>query len=264
MGGAPALFAHREKAAEVYRVASQGLFWQGEVEWLAKDGSHVPVFLRGGPVKNEAGESAGYLGIGSDLRRYRKMSKDIAESELLLKQLISFIPDALLAIDSAGRVIAWNRAIEEMTGVAAEEMLGKGDYEYALPFYGERRPLLVDLALSRKIPAEIEKKYTIISKTENWTVVAETALQMPKGQEMYLWGKASPLLDTEGNVIGAVETIRDITDKKKAEKNTARGLPSADFSSGRDCPSALICHRKARPLHRRPPAAGVTHCLRDC
>ena len=56
-------------------------------------------------------------------------------------------------IDGEGHVIAWNRAIEEMTGITAEEMLGKGDYEYAIPFYGERRPFLVDLVFNlRKRP----------------------------------------------------------------------------------------------------------------
>jgi len=35
--------------------------------------------------------------------------------------------------------------MEEMTGIKAEEMIGKGNYEYAIPFYQTRRPLLVDL-----------------------------------------------------------------------------------------------------------------------
>ena len=46
-----------------------------------------------------------------------------------------------MVIDREGKVIAWNKAIEDMTGVRAEEMLGKGNYEYAIPFYGERRPM---------------------------------------------------------------------------------------------------------------------------
>ena len=52
------------------------------------------------------------------------------ESAQRSSQIIDFLPDATFAIDTAGKVIAWNRAIEEMTGVSAEEMLGKGDYEY--------------------------------------------------------------------------------------------------------------------------------------
>ena len=41
---------------------------------------------------------------------------------------------------ATGRVIAWNKSMETMTGIPAKDMLGKGNYEYALPFYGERRP----------------------------------------------------------------------------------------------------------------------------
>ena len=51
-------------------------------------------------------------------------------------EIIDFLPDATFVIDIEGRVIAWNHAMEELTGVSAESMLGKGDYEYSLPFYG--------------------------------------------------------------------------------------------------------------------------------
>ena len=63
------------------------------------------------------------------------------------------LPDATFAIDREGKVIAWNRAIEELTGVKAMEILGKGNYEYALPFYQDRRPMLIDLVAAddRKI-----------------------------------------------------------------------------------------------------------------
>ena len=44
---------------------------------------------------------------------------------------------------SEGKVVTWNRAMEQLTGIAAADMVGKGSYEYALPFYGERRPILI-------------------------------------------------------------------------------------------------------------------------
>lgn len=50
-------------------------------------------------------------------------------------EIIDFLPDATFAIDLDGVVIAWNRAIEEMTGVAAAAVLGKGDCECSLPFW---------------------------------------------------------------------------------------------------------------------------------
>ena len=62
-----------------------------------------------------------------------------------LARVINFLPDPTFVIDRHGRVIAWNRAIEALTGVKADSMLGKGKYEYAVPFYGERRPVMIDL-----------------------------------------------------------------------------------------------------------------------
>ena len=119
-----------------------------------------------------------------------------------------------MVIDLDGKVIAWNRAIEEMTGIRAEDILGKGDYEYAIPFYGERRPVLIDLV--GKWDKEIEKKYRYVKK-EGESLVSETydPIVKPGG---FLWNKASSLYDRDGNEIGAIESIRDITDMKVAEE----------------------------------------------
>ena len=69
----------------------------------------------------------------------------LRESERRLGEIIDFLPDPTFAIDTTGNVIAWNRAIEAMTGSSKDEMLGKGNYAYSLLIYGERRPVLIDL-----------------------------------------------------------------------------------------------------------------------
>jgi len=104
--------------------------------------------------------------------------------------------------------------MEEMTGVKAEEMMGKGDYEYGIPFYGARRPILIDWIFASD--EELEKKYTIIRR-EGDLIVAEVDLVLPDGRNVTLWGKATPLYDDKGNKAGAIESIRDVTDRKQAE-----------------------------------------------
>jgi len=241
-GGVPALYADRKKASEIFHATCRGFFWQGEVDWVSKDGQIIPVLLRGGPVKDEKGQRVGYLCISADLRKHRELAAEVAEREQRLQQIINFVPDALLAVDTSGRVIAWNKAIEEMTGVPAEEMLGKGDYEYALPFYGTRRPLLVDLALAGQPVSEAKSWYLPLNQKNNGTVTAETQLARPGGRPCHLWGKASRLYDTKGNVIGAVETIRDVTAWKRAEeelKNAYRHLAAALEGTVRSLSSAI-------------------------
>lgn len=145
----------------------------------------------------------------------RKMAEDaLRESEKRLREIIDFLPDATLIIDRNGIVIAWNKAHEEITGIKAESILGKGNYEYSLAFYEYRRPILIDLV--SKSDEELEKKYSYIKKDGN-ALTAENKMRF-RGRDIYLWSKAVPLYDSKGNIIGAIETTRDITEQKKAEE----------------------------------------------
>ncbi len=133
-----------------------------------------------------------------------------------LDQIIDFLPDAMFAIDLAGRVIAWNRAIAELTGVPSEKMVGKGDYAYSLPFWGLRRPVLVDLALSWD-PATAESFYPGL--TRRGDVLVATVKDPPCVPESALfWNSARKLYNSSGACIGAIEVIRDISELFKYEQ----------------------------------------------
>jgi PAS domain S-box-containing protein len=152
------------------------------------------------------------------------------ESEKRLLDIINFLPDATFAIDRSGTVIAWNRAMEEMTGRSMAEMMGKGDFEYAIPFYGTRRPVLIDLVFSPE--DEIKQKYSFV-RADKVGLTAETTNAIARGESCVLWGRAAPLMNSDGVIIGAIESIRDITDSKKAEETLARSKDYLDqiFSS---------------------------------
>ncbi|MEI6315427.1 MAG: PAS domain S-box protein, partial [Syntrophus sp. (in: bacteria)] len=112
-----------------------------------KDGSKFWVSINVHTVK-DAEDCILYLeGTNEDITDHKHAEEALISSEQRLADIIEFLPDATLVIDRDGKVLAWNQAIEIMTGVKAKDMLGKGDHEYALPFYGERRPILIDLAL---------------------------------------------------------------------------------------------------------------------
>ena len=103
----------------------------------------------------------------------KRAESSLKDSERRLSDIIDFLPDATFAIDRSGHVIAWNRTIEEMTGVPSGEMFGKGEHEYAIPFYGNRRPILIDLIFEAE--DTITKNYAHIIH-EKGTLIADTSL----------------------------------------------------------------------------------------
>jgi PAS domain S-box-containing protein len=146
----------------------------------------------------------------------KRANEALRKAHQQLQDIIDFLPDATFVIDRQKRVIAWNRAIEEMTGVKQQEIIGKGDYMYAVPFYGEKRPIIIDLVMGCE--DETERKYDFVERKEK-TVYGEVLVPKAyRGKGAYLWGTASPLFDHDGNIIGAIQSIRDISDRKRAEE----------------------------------------------
>ncbi len=130
--------------------------------------------------------------------------------------IIEFLPDATFVIDSKGCIVAWNKAMAQLTGKSCDEMLGQGDRAYAIPFHGERVPLLIDHFSDADV-TDYARHYQFIEMVgENLT--GETFVPfMNGGRGAYLWCTASPLYDAEGNIVGAIESLRDVTYRKASE-----------------------------------------------
>ncbi len=157
-----------------------------------------------------------YLMAQKDILIRKETEDALKESERRLAQIIEFLPDATMVIDVQGKLIAWNQAIENLTGIEASSMLGKGDYEYALPFYGQRRPVMLDLVIQDD--QEVSSEY-VYFRREGDKLVSETYLPDFCGRgPTWLWNIAARLYDEYGRVVGAIEVIRDITERKRAEE----------------------------------------------
>jgi PAS domain S-box-containing protein len=156
-----------------------------------------------------------------DITERKRAEEQIRESQQLFSDIISFLPDPTFVIDKDGRVLAWNRALELLSGVSADDIIGKGDHEYSIWLYGKRRPILIDMVLH---PDEDSGRlgYTDIHWVRR-TVTAQTETTRPGVEhKIVLSLVASPLIDPQGKVAGAIESMRDITRIKETEAELAR------------------------------------------
>jgi PAS domain S-box-containing protein len=204
-----------KQRTEVLAIArEQGFVDEAEVQFKRKDGTVYDVLVSLRPVRIK-GKSCWHAMI-QDVTDRQQAERALRDSEQRMAQIINFLPDATLAVDLDGRVIAWNGAIEELTGVKAKEMLGKGNCEYSLPFYHTRRPILIDLVF--RPDEKIEKSYFVLCKEKDRLIGETNTLVSVNNRKLWLWGIASPIYDQSGNMVGAIESIRDITKQKEAEQ----------------------------------------------
>ena len=182
----------------------------------------------------------------------------VQESQRRTADIIDFLPDPTMVIDQNGKVIAWNQAIEEMTGIRAADMLGKENYEYALPFYGERRPILIDLVL---LPdEEIRARYASMQKRGS-ILMGEVWAPQLRGAAAYLFATASKLCDSRGETVGAIEIIRDITDRKRAEEELSQAKATAEAATqAKSTFLATMSHEIRTPMNA---VIGMTSLLLD-
>jgi len=186
------------------------------------------IFLRNGntldrytvPLLDADGRYYGRLWSFRDITERKAAEEEAKNAYQQLQDIVEFLPDATFVVDKDKQVIAWNRAIEIMTGLKKDEVIGKGDYVYSIPFYGEKRPILIDL-IDEDLDV-ISRNYNAI-KIEGKTLFAETFVpSFQNGGSRYFWGTATPLFDKQGNQVGGIESIRDITEYRQAEHENIR------------------------------------------
>jgi PAS domain S-box-containing protein len=218
MLGRPLRFFMGTQSADIVmplvELCKQGVVEEHDFEFTRKDGESIHAHIAVCPIIDN-GDYTGALAVVVDITKRKGAEEALMESQQRLADIIDFLPDPTFVIDTQGNVIAWNRAIVEMMGISKEEMLGKGGYEYAVPFHGARRPILIDLVLDPS--PEIEAKYLTIER-KGGVLAGLSYIPDIKGREAYFSETAGALYDSRGNVVGAIESVRDVTRQRYAEE----------------------------------------------
>jgi CheY-like chemotaxis protein len=145
----------------------------------------------------------------------RNLGRGPGTTQKILSDALNFFHQAAFVIDREGKVMVWNKGMEKMTGVSEGDILGKADWDYSIPFFGHRAPMLSDLIFQDDVTIA-ENNYTIIEK-EKGTITAWIKAIPEEGRQNVLWMKSTALYDSKGMFIGVMGKIRDITEEMGPE-----------------------------------------------
>jgi PAS domain S-box-containing protein len=182
------------------------------------------------PLKAADGRRIGAIETIQDITEKKRaeeaierQNRRLAESERFTAQIIqgSTIPTFVINRDHV--VTHWNRALERLTGMAAEKVVGTSDHWK--PFRGNPRPLMADVIVDQLDESDIRRLYG--SSWQPSTLIegayeAEEFLPLLGIEGKWCWFTGAPIKDPDGSIVGAIETLQDVTDKKRSEAQCRR------------------------------------------
>ena len=195
--------------------------------WEAED--FFPQFPDGGKwlaftavgLYDDAGVLIGAIETLRDITAEKNAETAWQESRHLLSEIVDGCPVPMFVLDQDHRIAHWNRACESLNGMLASDLIGSHDQWKT--FYGEKRPVLADLILD-SADGRIPELYQGICKRSPHSAGAwEATDHFPEftSGPKWLYFTAAPLRGLDGRIVGAVETLQDVTERKNYELELA-------------------------------------------
>lgn len=203
----------------VYQVAGEG----GIPQYYSVSGT---------PVFDEHGVFSGYHGVGRNVTELRLAELATKESERQLAQIVDGSSIPTFVIDAEHRITHWNQACAKLTGLDAGQMVGGKDVWRA--FYSAPRPTMANLVVSGSMDEAVAKFYGNFKRSTliAGAVEAEDFFAQIGEDGRWLYFTAAPLRGADGEINGAIETLQDVSDRRRAEKmleDRSESLQKANF-----------------------------------
>jgi PAS domain S-box-containing protein len=223
-----------QPVAEIFSdiVASRQPFTHLENTNLHKDLHPVVLETSGVPVFDKAGNFRGYRGIDRDITQRKIAQAALRSSEERYRSLSACSPVGIFETDMAGRCLYTNPRYQEICGCTLEETLGEGWSRFIYP--EDRDRVFAQWSLYASEGREYSDEFRI---------------QTQEGIVRWVHVRSSPMFSAQGELIGHVGTVEDITSRRQAEANILAALhQERELSELRNSFLSLVSHEFRTPL----------------
>ncbi|WP_287587158.1 PAS domain S-box protein [Candidatus Borrarchaeum sp.] len=165
------------------------------------DGRHVHTLVSSSPMRDVEGNIVGVVEVVKDITKRKNAEEALKESEERYRGLYESSIDGIASLDLKGHIVECNQAFAEMLGYTKEEL-------YNLTTF--------DLTPSKWL--DTNKRFHKQLLTTNYSKELEKEYYKKDGSIIHVSIKGWPIREKEGKPIGMWGIIRDITERKQAEK----------------------------------------------
>jgi PAS domain S-box-containing protein len=158
------------------------------------------------------------LTVTTNITDRKRNEETLRENEQRMKSIIQGLSIAAFVIGSDHQVLYWNKALEELSNIGAEEIIGTTNHWKA--FYTQERPCMADILIDGGLD-DIEKWYAGRYKKSSLLDESFEATDFfPNlgNDGKWLRFTATVIRNTNGDLISILETLEDISERKKAEE----------------------------------------------
>ncbi len=249
---APSDLADQYHRADLELLQHQGTqSYEGTVTY--PDGSRHDVIFYKAVFCNVDGSCGGVLGTFLDISERKRAEKNLKDQKEFSDSLVKNSTVPTFVIDTDHRVVAWNGACEELTGILASTLLGTRDHWKA--FYPQYRPCLADIVLDgdqARMP-ELYQTYAP-SRFAPGGLQTECGFSTLNGQERYLTFSAAPIRNSQGEIMAVIETLEDQT----AQHRTLEQLNKLGQAVEQSPATVMITDRDGRIDYVNPKFTDLT------
>lgn len=186
-----------------------------ELEIETYDGERKSILHSAAPIRNEAGAITGAVSNAQDISELRRLEQEVAERAAQLETIFESIADGVIVTDRQGRLVHMNHVLQTLLGID-QDPTGRMFPELEVmagftPYNVQGNPLADDeRPLTRYLQGEVLNKQKSV----------DILLRTRDERELLVNLCGAPIRDAGGQIIGCVEIVRDVTERRRLEQHT--------------------------------------------